>query len=70
MPVLTRRRTPDARQESWQVYYGDVRVGTIAMRSGNPTDTYSWGWRCGFYPGSHPRECTAAHGRRLRPGAH
>ena len=31
MPELTRRRNPDARQEeSWQVYYGDVRAGTIA----------------------------------------
>ena len=59
MPALTRRRNPDARQESWLVYYGDVRVGTIAVRSGNPTDTDPWGWRCGFYPGSHPRECTS-----------
>jgi hypothetical protein len=36
MPALTRRRNPDARQESWLVFYGDVRVGTIAIRSGNP----------------------------------
>jgi hypothetical protein len=56
---LTRCRDPDAPQETWQVYYGDVRVGSIAVRSGNPTDTDSWGWRCGFYPGSHPRDCTS-----------
>jgi hypothetical protein len=56
MPVLTRRRSPDAMQETWLVYYGDVRVGTIALRSGNPADTDPWGWSRGFYPGSHPRE--------------
>jgi hypothetical protein len=56
MPILTRRRNPDAPQETWRVYYGDVRVGSIAIRSGNPTDTDPWGWSCGFYPGSHPRE--------------
>jgi hypothetical protein len=56
MPSLTRRRGPDALQERWHVYHGDVRVGAIAIRSGNPADTDPWGWRCGFYPGSHPRE--------------
>ena len=59
VPALTRRRNPDASQETWQVYCGDVRVGSIVMRSGNPTDTDPWGWRCGFYPGSHPRDCTS-----------
>jgi hypothetical protein len=59
MPPLTRRHDPDARQESWLVYYGDVHVGTIALRNGNPSDTDQWGWRCGFYPGSHPGECTS-----------
>jgi hypothetical protein len=34
-------------------------VGTIAIRIGNPVDTDLWEWRCGFYPGSHPRECTS-----------
>jgi hypothetical protein len=59
MPALTRRRNPDARQESWLVYYGDVRVGTIAIRSGNPFGTDPWQWRCGFYPGSEPGDCTS-----------
>jgi hypothetical protein len=40
------------------VYYGDVRVGSIAIRTGNPESTDRWQWYCGFYPGSHPRECT------------
>jgi hypothetical protein len=48
MPALIRRRDPDAHQETWLVYYGDVRVGSIAIRSGNPADTDPWGWSCGF----------------------
>jgi hypothetical protein len=56
MPTLTRRRSTDAREECWHIYYGDVRVGTIARRVGNPFDTDPWEWDCGFYPGSHPRE--------------
>jgi hypothetical protein len=57
MPELTRRRYPEARDECWHVYYGDVHAGTLAIRSGNPHDTEPWEWRCGFYPGSHPGEC-------------
>jgi hypothetical protein len=68
MPALTRRHDPDARQETWLINYGDVRVGTIAERVGNPTGTPHWQWSCGFYPGSHPRECTRRHGRELRGG--
>ena len=59
MPALTRRRSTDAREDCWHIYYGDVRVGTIARRVGNPFDTDPWEWTCGFYPGSHPRECTS-----------
>ena len=58
MLELTRRRDRDARQEAWLVYYGDVHVGTIGIRSGNPFGTEQWFWRCGFYPGSAPGECT------------
>jgi hypothetical protein len=39
MPELTRRRNLEAPDECWHVFYGDVRVGTIGLRSGNPTDT-------------------------------
>jgi hypothetical protein len=59
MPALTRRRDPDAQQETWQIYFGDVRVGTISERSGNPTSTPHWQWACGFDPGGHP----TAHAR-------
>jgi hypothetical protein len=57
MLTLTRRRNPDAPQATWLVYYGDVRVGSIAIRSGNPFCTDQWQWSCGFYPGSEPGEC-------------
>jgi hypothetical protein len=58
MPAITRRRNLDAREECWHVYYGDVHAGVIAIRSGSPHDEDPWGWNCGFYPGSHPGECT------------
>jgi hypothetical protein len=58
MPTLTRRHDIEAPDECWHVYYGNVRVGTIAKRAGIPFDKEPWGWACGFYPGSHPRECT------------
>ena len=54
MPELTRRRSPDSRDECWHVFYGDVHAGTISVRSGNPHDTDPWQWGCGFYPGCHP----------------
>jgi hypothetical protein len=31
-------------------------VGTITIRTGNPSDTDPWEWICGFYPGSRPGE--------------
>jgi len=54
--ALTRSRDPDAPQETWLIFYGDVRVGAIAERTGNPPGTDGWQWHCGFYPGGHARE--------------
>ncbi len=59
MPALTRRRSPHHRHEYWLIHYGDAHVGAIAERTGNPHDTEPWEWRCGFYPGSSPGECTS-----------
>jgi hypothetical protein len=56
MPALTRHRSPDAREEAWRIFYGDVRVGTIAKHVGIPNDKPRWAWSCGFYPGSDPGE--------------
>jgi hypothetical protein len=58
MPALTRRRSPDAPEECWHVYYGNMHAGTIAIRTGIPHDEDPWEWSCGFYPGSHPGEHT------------
>jgi hypothetical protein len=60
MPDLTRRRSADHRHNCWHIYFGDVHVGTIAERVGNPHDTDQWEWNCGFYPGSHPGENQSA----------
>ena len=57
MPELTRRPNLEASEECWHVFYGDVRVGTIALRTSIPHHEDPWGWACGFYPGSHPMEC-------------
>ena len=43
MPQLTRRRNLEARDECWHVYYGDVHVGTIAIRTGIPPHEQPWG---------------------------
>jgi hypothetical protein len=43
MPALTRRRDPDANQETWLIHYDDIRVGSIAMRAGVPADKDQWG---------------------------
>src|ERR1700722_17944810 len=67
MPHLTRRRYPE-RPDCWHVYFGDVHVGTIAIRAGVPVDVDQWGWSCGFYPGSHPGECTERKCRHVRTG--
>jgi len=44
------------RVQSWGIFYGDVQVGTIFKRSGNPVGTDPWQWSCGFYPGCLPGE--------------
>jgi hypothetical protein len=40
------------------IYCGDVHAGTIVRSIGNPNAVPRWQWRCGFYPGSGPGECT------------
>src|SRR5258706_13319086 len=48
MPALTRRRNLEAPDECWHVFFGDVRVGTIAIRTSMP-------------PGEDPLCCHPAH---------
>lgn len=55
MPSLTRRRDKSApHRETWGIYFGDVRIGSISRRAGVPTSAPQWGWSCGFYPGTEP----------------
>ena len=68
MPKLTRRRYPE-RQDCWNIYFGDVHVGTIAKCVGNPGAAERWQWMCGFYPGSKPGEQTNGTADDLRPSA-
>ena len=51
---MTRRRSDDEHQETWDVYFDDVRIGKIGVRAGVPTSTDQWGWSVGFYPGMEP----------------
>ena len=53
--LVARGRPLHHRQEYWLIY-GDVHVGAIDERTGNPHDTEPWD---GFYPGSSPGECTS-----------
>ena len=52
MPVLTRRRDPDAQQETWRIHYGDTHIGTIRLHAG-VGGVDRWAWSCAFYPASH-----------------
>jgi hypothetical protein len=56
MSVLTCRRSADTHRESWGIYYGDVRIGTIGRRVGVPVEVDQWGWSLGFYPGLEPSQ--------------
>jgi hypothetical protein len=35
MPALTRRRSTDAREDCWHIYYGDVHAGTVCWLIAN-----------------------------------
>lgn len=60
MTALIRRRSDNPHQETWNVYFGDVRIGSIGIRAGVPTSADQWGWSLGFYPGTEPG--THSHG--------
>jgi hypothetical protein len=60
MPALTRRRDLEAPDECWHVYYGNVRIGTIAKRVGIPITEDSWGWAIGSgWQGAATSNCPA-----------
>ena len=49
-PALTRRRDPEAREECWHIYYGDIRAGSITRAIG-VGGVELCGWSRGFHPG-------------------
>ncbi|WP_338830613.1 hypothetical protein [Bradyrhizobium sp. 27S5] len=51
MTELTRRRDKNAALERWNIFHGDVQVGSIGLHSGVPNHAEQWEWKCGFYPG-------------------
>ncbi|MET4235546.1 hypothetical protein ABIA85_008857 [Bradyrhizobium sp. LA6.10] len=53
-PALTRRRADNPHEETWHIYFNDVRIGAIGPRAGMPVHADQWGWSCGFYPGLEP----------------
>lgn len=59
MTGLTRRRDTEAVREKWNIFYGDVKVGSIGLRAGVPNHAEQWEWRCGFYPGCDPGQQTS-----------
>jgi hypothetical protein len=50
MPELTRRRNLEAPDECWHVFYGDVRVGVVAIRTGMPPGEDPWAGLAGSIP--------------------
>lgn len=56
MATLTRHRSDNPNQETWHVYFGDVRIGAIGERAGVPLHAEQWSWDVGFYPGTEPHQ--------------
>ncbi|WP_141382266.1 hypothetical protein, partial [Bradyrhizobium elkanii] len=52
--ALTRRRADNPHEETWQIYFTDVRNGAIGVRAGVPVHADQWEWSLGFYPGMDP----------------
>ncbi|MEY9744933.1 hypothetical protein ABIF65_004307 [Bradyrhizobium japonicum] len=46
--ALTRRRSDNPHEETWHIYSGDVRIGTIGVRAGVPVHADQWAWSMGF----------------------
>jgi hypothetical protein len=55
MPALTRRKDLH-RPDCWDIYFGDISVGSIGRCAGVPLHVDQWEWGCGL---------SAAPNRRL-----
>jgi hypothetical protein len=47
MPALTRRKDL-YRSDRWDIYFGDVAVGSIGRCAGVPVHVDQWEWGCGL----------------------
>src|ERR1700747_161410 len=52
MPTLTRRRDPDANQETWLIHFDHIRDGIISMRAAVPAGKDQWGGNVGLLSAS------------------
>lgn len=52
--TLTRRLFQENHYQRWDIFDGDVRVGTITEINGTEGQML-WQWSCGFYPGCDKR---------------
>lgn len=59
---LSRRPDKGRNRQGWFIYFGDVCIGHIAMRSGVPVSEPQWGRTCGFCPGCDPGQQTHGTG--------
>jgi hypothetical protein len=64
-----RRRNLEAQDECWHVYYGNVRVGTIAKRVGISVQRRSVGLGLRFLSGLPSARADQRCGTDLRPVA-
>jgi hypothetical protein len=63
--ALTRRRDRQSREEAWLIYYSDVHVGTIDLRSGNPATSGSMGLVVWILSGLGTERLDLRHSREL-----
>jgi hypothetical protein len=63
MPALTRRRDPH-RPDRWDIYFGDVAVGSIGRCAGVPVHVDQWEWAVG------PKVNTELIRTQPAPGCH
>jgi hypothetical protein len=55
MSTLTRKLLSDEHRQSWGIFDGELRVGSISSGIGTNGKTV-WQWSCGFYPGCEPHQ--------------
>jgi len=61
----TRRRSDNAHQETWHVYFDDVHIGSIGERAGVPVDVDQWSWRCWLLSPVTSRDSENRYSERL-----